>query len=218
MRTGKIARLPAVLREEVDRRLNDRQNGPEVLGWLNALPEVRAVLDTQFGGRPVSSQNLSYWRQGGHQDWQEERQVQAVAKNVTGMVMRHADADGGNGLATGMAATLGMVLAQNTRKLCDASASIKERVEMVELATRGLTTLRWAISKQELERLSKQACEIEREKARLERTRFEALKRTVLNALTAGPLESPADPPTASQEAPAPGANPGLRGEAGEGR
>ncbi len=60
MRNGKIARLPAVLREEVDRRLNDGQNGPEVRGWLNALPGVRAVLDTQFGGRPVSSQNLSY--------------------------------------------------------------------------------------------------------------------------------------------------------------
>ena len=62
-RTGKIARLPCPVREELNKRLESAEPGGEVLAWLNGLPEVRAILGTEFGGSPITKQNLSHWRQ-----------------------------------------------------------------------------------------------------------------------------------------------------------
>src|SRR5690348_7591058 len=39
-RTGKIARLPGYIREEVNRQLLDRKLGPEIVAWLNKEPDV----------------------------------------------------------------------------------------------------------------------------------------------------------------------------------
>ncbi|HVY70426.1 MAG TPA: hypothetical protein VHH73_10890 [Verrucomicrobiae bacterium] len=68
-RTGKIGRLPRAIREQLNQRLHDGEQGPELLDWLNALPEVQAVLAAEFDGKPVNAQNLSSWRQGGYEDW-----------------------------------------------------------------------------------------------------------------------------------------------------
>jgi hypothetical protein len=67
-RNGKIARLPRSIREELNNRLEDAEESPELLDWLNALPEVQEVLEEQFGGVPISKQNLSQWRLGGFQE------------------------------------------------------------------------------------------------------------------------------------------------------
>ena len=76
-RTGKIARLPGAVREELNRRLHNGSLGKEIVPWLNELPDVKRVLADLFGGRPISEDNLSEWRHGGFQDWllQEERRV-----------------------------------------------------------------------------------------------------------------------------------------------
>ena len=79
-RTGKIARLPQAVREELNRRLRDAEPGGPLLEWLNALPEAKAVLVAQFGGQPISKQNLSEWRLGGFGDW--ERHQDALARVV----------------------------------------------------------------------------------------------------------------------------------------
>ena len=55
-RKGKIARLPRALRHELNRRLADNQDGGAILNWLNALPEVKAVLARDFGGEPIGKQ------------------------------------------------------------------------------------------------------------------------------------------------------------------
>jgi hypothetical protein len=68
-RTGKIARLPREIREQLNRRLQDGEPGKKLVEWLNSLPEVKAALNTQFGGRRVSEQNLSEWKAGGYRDW-----------------------------------------------------------------------------------------------------------------------------------------------------
>jgi len=74
-RTGKIARLPAAVRHELNRRLNNGALGRELVPWLNALPGVQQVLAHRFAGHPITEDNISAWRQGGFQDWllQEER-------------------------------------------------------------------------------------------------------------------------------------------------
>ena len=81
-RNGKIARLPIEVRCLLNRRLDDGQDGPTVLDWLNALPETRAVLDQSFAGVPVSLQNLSQWRQGGYVQWQTECNIDAHCQSL----------------------------------------------------------------------------------------------------------------------------------------
>lgn len=79
-RTGKIARLPLSVREHLNRRLQDGEQGKKLVAWLNSLPEVRSVIHAEFGGRPVREQNLSEWKQGGYRDWlalQEAREATA---------------------------------------------------------------------------------------------------------------------------------------------
>ena len=68
--TGKIGRLPKNIIVQLNRRLDDHQPGPQLLAWLNVLPEVQALLQTQFAGRPVSPQNLSEWKKRGYPEWQ----------------------------------------------------------------------------------------------------------------------------------------------------
>jgi hypothetical protein len=68
-RTGKIARLPKATRDELGRRIENGELGKPIVDWLNGLPPVQELLEEQFGGRPVSEQNLSEWKQGGHPEW-----------------------------------------------------------------------------------------------------------------------------------------------------
>jgi hypothetical protein len=67
--TGKIARLPYKVREQLNRRLRNNAPESETLPWLNGLPSTKKILLTQFDGKPVNSQNLSNWRRGRHKQW-----------------------------------------------------------------------------------------------------------------------------------------------------
>jgi hypothetical protein len=82
-RNGKIARLPQKLREEANHRLSNGEAGGRLLKWLNELPEVQAVVAAEFGGKPVSKQNLSDWRLGGYQEWLEQQEVLKVAGRIS---------------------------------------------------------------------------------------------------------------------------------------
>ncbi len=68
-RTGKIARLPHHLRDQLNQRLHNGEPGVDLIKWLNSLPEVQAVLAEHFAGVPISPQNLSEWNNGGFLDW-----------------------------------------------------------------------------------------------------------------------------------------------------
>jgi len=80
-RIGKIARLPKPVRDELALRLRNAEPGRDLVKWLNGLPHVRAVLEQQFEGRPITEQNLSEWRQSGYFEWlrlQESRSFVAI--------------------------------------------------------------------------------------------------------------------------------------------
>ncbi len=81
-RTGKIARLPARLREELNARLHNGEKGCRLVEWLNGLPEVQTIIVDQFGGRPIRPQNLSEWRQGGYLDWLHRRESQDISRQL----------------------------------------------------------------------------------------------------------------------------------------
>lgn len=78
-RRGKIARLPADVREQLNQRLFDGHAAPAILPWLNGLPPVQELLASQFAGEPISPQNLSNWRRGGYQRWlQDQRRLSQI--------------------------------------------------------------------------------------------------------------------------------------------
>jgi len=79
-RHGKIARLPHPIREQINRRLQNSDEGKEIVEWLNALPEVRAVMDAEFEGQAVSEMNLSNWRLGGYRDWEAQQEALAAVR------------------------------------------------------------------------------------------------------------------------------------------
>jgi hypothetical protein len=74
-RTGKIARLPRNIRDQLNHRLDDGESGVRLVEWLNGLPEVQAVLDQDFEGRPISEQNLTEWKQGGFLIWARHQET-----------------------------------------------------------------------------------------------------------------------------------------------
>jgi len=81
-RNGKIARLPRNVREALNQRLERSEPGPQLLAWLNALKEVKRIVKAEFGGVPVSKQNLSQWRQGGFQEWLARQEIWAKVRDM----------------------------------------------------------------------------------------------------------------------------------------
>lgn len=81
-RNGKIARLPRPIREQLNHRLDDGEPGIKVVAWLNEQPQVKAVLESEFAGRPVSEQNLSEWKLGGYPEWQQHQVDVALAREL----------------------------------------------------------------------------------------------------------------------------------------
>ncbi len=79
-RTGKIARLPRPLREELNQRLHNGEPGVDLIRWLNRLPEVQAILNEHFHGAPIKPQNLSAWNTGGYLDWLTIQELIATAR------------------------------------------------------------------------------------------------------------------------------------------
>jgi len=82
-RRGKIAKLPAEIRAQVNLKLHDGKGAPEILPWLNADPRVREILGAQFGGADINDQNLTEWRQGGYLDWLDDRERLDALKELS---------------------------------------------------------------------------------------------------------------------------------------
>jgi hypothetical protein len=105
LRKGKIARLSRALRHELNLRLADNQDGGATLNWLNALPEVKAVLARDFGGEPIGKQNLYEWRQGGFVEWQTRQDLLEQARDLAADA-EELDAAANGKILDGMAAAL----------------------------------------------------------------------------------------------------------------
>jgi hypothetical protein len=80
--TGKIARLPGDLREQINQRLFDGDGDPEILPWLNELPAVKEIMAARFHGHPITKQNMTNWRQKGYQRWLNEKQNVVSLENL----------------------------------------------------------------------------------------------------------------------------------------
>lgn len=102
-RQGKIARLPARFREELNRRLLDGESGRKILPWLNGLPETKQLVDEDFEGLRINDANLSDWRNGGYQDWLKQRERVERTKELAAYAAEQSKANGSS-IADGAAA------------------------------------------------------------------------------------------------------------------
>ncbi len=80
---GKIGRLSKYYRDELGRRIEDGEPGKELVKWLNGEAQVQAVLKAQFGGRPITEQNLSEWKQSGHPEWLRREEARLFVSKLT---------------------------------------------------------------------------------------------------------------------------------------
>ena len=94
-RKGKIARLPQPIREQINRRLQNGDEGKQIAEWLNALPEVRAVLEAEFDGQPVNEVNLSNWKLGGYRDWEAQQEALEAVRRFGADAAEISQATGG---------------------------------------------------------------------------------------------------------------------------
>ena len=95
-RVGKIARLPAPVREALNRRLHNGEQGPQILPWLNALPETQSLLTDFYQGKEINPQNLSDWRTGGYRDWEAKMDRTHRIKQLAEYAVKLTAADGGS--------------------------------------------------------------------------------------------------------------------------
>ncbi len=82
VRKGKIARLACDIRDELNRRLQDGEQGKDLVAWLNSLPKVRAVLKAHFGGRGINTPNLTAWVQSGYREWQLQQETVEIVQRM----------------------------------------------------------------------------------------------------------------------------------------
>jgi len=79
-RTGKIARLPLVIRQRLNERLADGEPHKVLVAWLNEHEVVRMRLLDSHGGRPITEQNLSDWKAGGFRDWERHQETRGILR------------------------------------------------------------------------------------------------------------------------------------------
>lgn len=102
-RQGKIARLPANIREELNRRLMDGESARKIMDWINALPRVQEILKEDFEGLYINDANLSDWRKGGFLEWEKQRGRIDRTKELARYAAEQSKA-GGQSIADGAAA------------------------------------------------------------------------------------------------------------------
>ena len=114
-RTSKFTRLPEPLREELTQRLRNGEPGPNILHWLNQLPQVIAIVEEHYGGNLISPQNLSDWNQGGYREWLTSQEIRESSKDIAADATRLAAETGGsllNPLTTAILARYAALLAK----------------------------------------------------------------------------------------------------------
>jgi len=80
LRESRIARLPREVREQLNRRLDEQQESNGLLDWLNGLPEVQALVASEFGGRLLAPEDLCDWTENGYRDWVAHRRASEDAQ------------------------------------------------------------------------------------------------------------------------------------------
>ena len=140
--TGKIGRLSKQRRDELGCRLEDNLPGTEIVDWLNSLTDVQDVLQRYFQGRDITEQNLSEWRQSGHQDWLRRQEAQNTARNFLESAQELEDLAGERGLSTRFASIFAVELTRLATALLDTETDPEKKWQRLCEIHRELSRLR----------------------------------------------------------------------------
>jgi len=166
-RRGKIARLPQPIREQINHRLENGQEGKQIAEWLNTLPEVISLLEAEFDGQPVSEANLSNWRLGGYLDWEAQQAALESALLFQAEAAQISQA-GGPQLADQLALCLTARFAAALRHTSADGADPAHALEQLRALRRDLVALRKGDH-------NERWVKIQREKLELDVKKFEHL-------------------------------------------
>src|SRR5260370_19390085 len=168
-RNGKIAGLPLEVRQELNRRLDEGEQGKKLVAWLNGLPEVQAMVATEFGGKAIREQNLSEWKQGGYRDWLAKQEALEIAERL-GEDATEWNTEGRGSLTDTLAFWLVARYALATRRVAETGGRegwslLREMCgDIVELRKGDHTAERLQIEREQLELERKKAEELTGEK------------------------------------------------------
>lgn len=169
-RIGKIARLPQFVRNQLNRRIEDGEPGRPVVEWLNAHPAVQEVVVCCFGGRAITEQNLSEWRQGGFKDWQRHQETRALARDFLAEAEELEEEIGCTPLPDRLTETVALALARLLREAVDGEKGPQQRSAILEIAReiarlrkgdRQMEQLRWEQEIREEEWAAKDKAELQ---------------------------------------------------------
>ena len=140
-RRGKIARLPLPIREQINQRLENGEEGKKIAEWLNTLPEVTALMAAEFDGQPINEPNLSHWKLGGYRDWEEQQAAQESALQFLTEAVQLSQA-GGPQVTEQLALCLTARLATALRPSFAGGDDPAERLEQLRRLRRDVVALR----------------------------------------------------------------------------
>lgn len=160
-RNGKIARLPRRIRDELNHKLEDGEDGREILDWLNGLYDVKEILRDRFRSQPVNKQNLSDWRHGGFRDWQRRHESNAFLRGMIDHSDELDDLAGDESLADRAARLVVAELLRLLHQLQDEELDSKERLRLIVEIQRAVSTLRHGNQKAALLHMEKEYFDID---------------------------------------------------------
>ena len=141
-RNGKIARLPKPIRDDLARRIDNGEQGKDLVEWLNGLPAVQDVLNEQFAARPISEQNLSEWKQGGYPEWLRQEETRSLVNKLTEQSDDLDEAADGQEISDRLAGFLAAELARLATTLLEKETDPEKRWKRLSELHRDLSRLR----------------------------------------------------------------------------
>jgi hypothetical protein len=146
-RTGKIARLPYWLRNQLNEKIRDGKPGVEIIAWLNEKPDTRSVVNERFDGRPINEQNLTEWKAGGYLEWERQAETRDWVRDFVGeskeLEGEAEDAKSYTSVGDWLAAPVAVELARCLREVRESKElTLLERVGAVLEISRATAQLR----------------------------------------------------------------------------
>jgi hypothetical protein len=140
-RTGKIARLPQAIRQQLNERLADGEPHQHLVAWLNANGHVQDRLSDFFDGRQITEQNLSDWKRGGFLDWQRHQESRGIAREFLSEAEELEEEMGESALLDRVSGSVVVVLLRLFREVAQMESGPEQRQAVLEIA-RELARLR----------------------------------------------------------------------------
>lgn len=118
----------------MNERLEQGQEGKELVKWLNSLPEVQDAIRRSFHGQPISEQNLSQWKKGGYPEWQEKQERWHMLHRLREEAEEMGIAADPEETQRHLSVMLTLELARAVQEIRENTPDLKERLERLEPA------------------------------------------------------------------------------------